>query len=57
MYFYAMEYCSPLKRKKILPFAIAWMENIMLSAMSARERQIPYDFTHRWKIEEPIGLR
>ena len=37
---YTMEYYSAVKRKKMLPFAIAWMdlENIMLSEISQSEK-------------------
>ena len=37
---YTMEYYSAIKRKKILPFAIAWMdlENIMLSEIGQSEK-------------------
>ena len=37
---YTMEYYSAIKKKKILPFATAWMdlESIMLSEISQAER-------------------
>ena len=37
-----------LKKNEILPFAITWtdLEGIMLSEMSDKERQIPYDITY-----------
>ena len=39
---YTMEYYSATKKKKILPFATAWMdlENIMLSEISQSEKDI-----------------
>ena len=45
---YTMEYYLAIKKKKILPFATAWMdlENIMLGEISQSEKEIPYDFTH-----------
>ena len=46
-----MEYYSTVKKKKILPFATAWMdlENVMLSEIKpVRERQIPHDLTPVW---------
>ena len=38
--FYTMEYYSAVKKKKILPFAVVWMdlENIMLSEISQSEK-------------------
>ena len=37
---YTMEYYSPIKKKKLLPFATVWMdlENIMLSEISQSEK-------------------
>ena len=37
---YTMELCSPVKKKKILPFATVWMdlENIMLREISQSEK-------------------
>ena len=42
---YTMEFYSAIRKKKNLPFAMAWMvlENIMLNEMSVRKRQVPYD--------------
>ena len=44
-----MEFYSAVKKKKILPFGIAWMdmENIMPREISQSERQIPYDFIYK----------
>ena len=42
-----MEYFSAMKKKEILPFAIAWMnlESIMLTEVSqSQKRQVLYDF-------------
>ena len=46
---YIMEFYSAVKKKKILPFGIAWMdmENIMPREISQSERQIPYDFIYK----------
>ena len=43
-----MEYYLAIKKNLILPFATTWMdlEDIMLSEMSDKERQIPYDITY-----------
>ena len=45
-----MEYYAATRRNDTLPFAMTWMEleHIILSKMSVRERQIPYDFIHMW---------
>ena len=42
------------KKDEILPFAATWMhlENIMLREMSDGESQIPYDFTHMWRMKQ-----
>ena len=49
---YIYEY-YPLKKNEILPFAAMWidLENIMLSEMSDRERQILYDITYMWNLK------
>ena len=46
-YIYTMEFYAAERKKELLPFATAWMEleSIMLSEISWRERQIPYDLT------------
>ena len=43
MYIYMMEYCSAIKKKKIMPFAATWMdlEAVILSEVSQKDRQIP----------------
>ena len=53
---YTMEYYSAIKKKKILPFATAWMdlENIMLSEISQR-KQIPYDLTYMYNLMNKIN--
>ena len=47
-----MEYYLAIKKNEILPFATTWLELqcIMLCEMSARERQMSYDFTYMWKL-------
>ena len=40
-----MEYCSAIKKNKIMPFAATWMES-----KSERERQISYDIIYIWKL-------
>ena len=44
---YTMEYYSSTRKKEILPFATMWMdlENIMLSEIRQRQRQILHDCT------------
>ena len=39
------KYYSALKKNKIMPFAATWMEleNLMLRAVSQKEKQISYD--------------
>ena len=45
-----MEYYSAIKKNDIMPFAATWMEieTLILSEMSERERQIPYDISYVW---------
>ena len=47
-----MEYYSSIKKNDILPFATTWLEleSIMLSEI-VREKQIPYDVTHMWNLQ------
>ena len=35
-----------------MPFAATWMEleNLILSEMSQKDRQIPYDITYNWNL-------
>ena len=53
-YIYTMEYYSAIKRRKLLSLVTIWMniEGIMLSEMSDRERQIPYDLTDLWNLKK-----
>ena len=41
------------KKDKIMPFVAIWMDLdiIMLSTMTERERQIPYDITYMWNLK------
>ena len=41
------------KKEKIMPFAATWMqlEILILSEMSERERQIPYDISYMWNLK------
>ena len=52
LYTYTMEYYSAIKMNKSLLFVTTWMdlEGIVVSEMSARERQILYHFTHMWNL-------
>ena len=47
-----MEYYSAIKKDDIMPFAATWMdlENLILSDMSQKDRQIPYDITYNWNL-------
>ena len=52
-----MEYYSAIKGEN-LPFVTTWMDlkSIMLTKNKpVRERQIPYDFTYKWKILDKIN--
>ena len=45
-----MEYYSAIRKDKILPVVIAWMdlENIMLREISGRKSQEPYNLIQMW---------
>ena len=51
------------KKKKIMPFAATWMEleTLILSDISQKKRQIPYDITYIWNLtygtNEPFHRR
>ena len=49
---YTMEYYSAIKKDDIMPFAATWMEldTLILSEMSQKDRQIPYDITYNWNL-------
>ena len=50
---YTIEYYSAIKKKKILPFAIAWIgprEHYGKWNKPLRERQIPDDFIYMWNL-------
>ena len=51
-----MDYYSSIKKNEILLFETAWVEEKVLCWVnrSVRERQIPYDFTNRWKLKNKI---
>ena len=48
-----MEYYLAIEKNEIMPFAATWMdlEIIILSKVSQRERQIPYDITYMWNLK------
>ena len=58
-YIYPMEYYSVIKKNEILPFAATWMplEIIILSEVSQKERQIPYDITYIWNLKYYVNER
>ena len=42
-----MEYCSAIKKNKIMPFAATWMDlEIVILGKSDTERQISYNITY-----------
>ena len=45
-----MEYYSAITKNKIFPFEMD-LKSVIVSKMSDRERQIPYDFTYMWKLK------
>ena len=49
-----MEYYSAIKKNKIMPFAVTWMdlEIIILSEGSQIERQILYDITYMRNLKK-----
>ena len=51
---YTMEYYSTIRKNDFTTFAATWMgvEEIMLSEISHRERQLSYGFTHLWNIRK-----
>ena len=48
-----IKYFLAIKKNEILPFAEMWMdlENIIVSEMSDRERQLLYDIPYRWNLK------
>ena len=50
---WTMEYYLAIEKNEIMPFAATWMdlEIIILSKVSQRERQIPYDITYMWNLK------
>ena len=48
-----MEYYSAIEKNEIMPSAATWMdpEIIILSEVSEKERQIPYDITYLWNLK------
>ena len=54
-----MEYYSAMKENEIMPFTAAWMDLkiIILSEVSQKERQIPYDITYIWNLKYYVNER
>ena len=52
-YIYTMEYYSAIKKNEITPFVATWvdLEITILSEVSQKERQIPYDITYMWSLK------
>ena len=48
-----MEYYSTIKKNEITPFVVMWMqlEILILSEVSQKEREIPYDITYRSNLK------
>ena len=46
-------YYLAMREKEILPFVTTWMnpEDVKLSEMSERERQILHDVTYMWNLK------
>lgn len=53
IHIYTLEYYSPMRRKKILSLATAGMDldDIMLSDMSGRERQMLHNIIYMWNLK------
>ena len=47
-YIYTMEYYSAIKKNKVMPFAVTWieLETLILSEVSQKDIQMPYDITY-----------
>ena len=47
-----MEYYSAITKNGLMPFAATCMEleTLILSEMSQKDRQIPYDITYNWNL-------
>ena len=43
-------YYSAIKKNKIMPFGAIWMQ-LILSEVSQKEKEIPYDITYRWNLK------
>ena len=43
-----MEYGSAIKKNKVMPFAVTWieLETLILSEVSQKDIQMPYDITY-----------
>ena len=48
-----MEYYSAIEKDKLIPFAATWMEleTLILSEVSQKEKDIPYDTTYLWNLK------
>ena len=51
-YIQTMEYYSPIKKKKIKPFAATWMEleTLILSYVSQKDKDEYYMMSHIWSL-------
>ena len=50
-YIYTMGYYSAIKRNKIIPFIVTWMEQKILKLSEVRKRQIPQDIIYMQNIK------
>ena len=54
LYFiYMVEYYSPIKKNKMLPFTETWinLEGIMLNEISQTGKDNPYEISYMWNLK------
>ena len=53
---HTLEYCSDIKKKKILPFVTTYMklEHIMLSEIRKRKTNTEKDITYMWNLKNEL---
>ena len=56
MYIYTTEYCSAIKKNKIIPFAATWMQLdiLILGEVSQKEKDITYMRNLKCGTNEPM---
>ena len=45
-YMYTMKYYSAIKQNEIMPFAVTWMDLVIVILSEVRQRGISYDITY-----------